>query len=171
MYPIGQMIDNGIKIRSSVKEFLDNHPVEAHRHKTNLDTNLGALFLDFVETPQEITAGELYLPKVSGFGSDNRGHNRLLIATYLNDKTRNRQLWVPYMSREEGKSFVAEIAATDEETMLDGWYAAQTVLQIQGDFDQYDPLFKEGIGFLKNIGAMAMGPTDRIQDISLNESI
>lgn len=164
------MTDRNEQIQNTVGEFLEDHPSNAKRHKANLDTNLGVLFLDYVSTPQSITAGQLFLPKVSVFGTGALGHPKLLLATYLSDEIKNRQFWVPFDSQEEDNPFTAEIVATDEDTLLKGWRAAQPLLAEHGHDEQYAALIEEAMSLLKTIGAVALESNDRVQPITSTQS-
>jgi hypothetical protein len=85
------------------------------------------------------------------------------LATFIQDDSRHRQLWVPYSSVESDVTYRSEIVETEEETLLKGWVAAQPLLMGPNNSEKSSELLRESIDLLKTIGAVALDPGDIVR--------
>jgi len=152
------MIDRNEKVQFAINAFIRDHPKSTMRIGQHIVSNLGALFIDEVLTPQRITVGQIGMPTLA-----RNAYSNADLATFIQDDSRHRQLWVPYSSVESDVTYRSEIVETEEETLLKGWVAAQPLLMGPNNSEKSSELLRESIDLLKTIGAVALDPGDIVR--------
>ena len=152
------MIDRTERVQHAIGDCINHNFRTLNMFDENLKSNLGSLHMLAVMTGHKITVGRIELPRVRN-EKVGRGY---YLSAFIHDGAKKRQLWIPYSSVDEGVTDKAEIVATEEETIMKGWFVAQPLLVEVPNSEQTIELLGESITLLKTIGAIALEPADRI---------